>query len=129
MFSKSLIVSVFLLTLTSSVNVQAAPAPALGIRGNLGRDDIQPPSNRNHERSLKQDIEDAFNIGSFGKAVSTVLSSVDGRDNLEEGRDFAESAVQDFKNAEQTAEDDLSKDFKRYCKSFFFFLILPLVAY
>jgi hypothetical protein len=47
MFSKSLIVSVFLLTLTSSVNVQAAPAPALGIRGNLGRDDIQPPSNRN----------------------------------------------------------------------------------
>jgi hypothetical protein len=49
MFSKSFIAFVFLLTLTSSVNVQAAAiSPALSIRGNLMRNDLQRPSNGNH---------------------------------------------------------------------------------
>jgi len=47
MFSKSFIASVFLLTLTSSVNAHAAIAPALGVKGNPVRNDVQRPSGGN----------------------------------------------------------------------------------
>ena len=48
MFSKSFIAFVFLFTLTSSVNVQAAPSPALDMRGNLVRNDVELSSNCSH---------------------------------------------------------------------------------
>jgi hypothetical protein len=66
MFSKSLIVSVFLLTLTSSVDVQAAPAPALGIRCNLVRNDVQHPSNHNP----CGDVSITKNIGTSTRAAA-----------------------------------------------------------
>jgi len=44
MFSKSLIAPLFLLALTSSVNAHAAIAPALGVKGNPVRGDVQRPS-------------------------------------------------------------------------------------
>jgi hypothetical protein len=66
MFSKSLIVSVFLLILTSSVDVQAAPAPALGIRCNLVRNDVQHPSNHNP----CGDVSITNNIGTSTRAAA-----------------------------------------------------------
>jgi hypothetical protein len=44
MFSKSFIAPIFLLALTSSVNAHAAIAPALGVKGNPARSDVQRPS-------------------------------------------------------------------------------------
>jgi hypothetical protein len=44
MFSKSLIAPIFLLALTSSVNAHAVIAPALGIKENPARSDVQRPS-------------------------------------------------------------------------------------
>ena len=44
MFSKSFIAPIFLLALTSSVNAHAAIAPALGVKGNTTRSDVQRPS-------------------------------------------------------------------------------------
>jgi hypothetical protein len=44
MFSKSFIASIFLLALTTSVNAHAAIAPALGVKGNPVRGDVQRPS-------------------------------------------------------------------------------------
>jgi hypothetical protein len=44
MFSKSFIASVFFLALMSSVNAHAVVAPALGVRGNPARSDVQRPS-------------------------------------------------------------------------------------
>jgi hypothetical protein len=47
MFSKSLIAFLFLFTLTSSVNAHAAIAPALGVKGDPTRNDVQRPSGGN----------------------------------------------------------------------------------
>jgi hypothetical protein len=44
MFSKSFIAPLFLLALSSSVNAHAAIAPALGVKGNPVRGDVQRPS-------------------------------------------------------------------------------------
>ena len=44
MFSKSFIAPLFLLALTSSVNAHAGVTPALGVKGNLSRKDVQRPS-------------------------------------------------------------------------------------
>ena len=44
MFFKSLIAPIFLLALTSSVNAHAVVAPALGVKGNPARSDVQRPS-------------------------------------------------------------------------------------
>ncbi|KAH9994221.1 hypothetical protein BJV77DRAFT_1101383 [Russula vinacea] len=44
MFSKSFIAPIFLLALASSVNAHAAIAPALGVKGNPARSDVQRPS-------------------------------------------------------------------------------------
>lgn len=44
MFSKSFIAPIFLLALTSSVNAHAGITPALGVKGNLARSDVQRPS-------------------------------------------------------------------------------------
>ncbi|KAH9994225.1 hypothetical protein BJV77DRAFT_1182556 [Russula vinacea] len=44
MFFKSFIAPIFLLALTSSVNAHAAIAPALGVKGNPARSDVQRPS-------------------------------------------------------------------------------------
>jgi hypothetical protein len=44
MFPKSFIAPTFLLALTSSVNAQAAVAPALGVNGTTAANDVQKPS-------------------------------------------------------------------------------------
>ena len=44
MFSKSFIAPILLLALTSSVNAHSAIAPALGVKGNPARSDVQRPS-------------------------------------------------------------------------------------
>ena len=44
MFSKSFIAPIFFLALTSSINVHAVVAPALGVKGNPARSDVQRPS-------------------------------------------------------------------------------------
>jgi hypothetical protein len=47
MFSKSFIVPVFLLALTSSVNAQALISPPIGVRGKPEEGDVQSPSPSN----------------------------------------------------------------------------------
>jgi hypothetical protein len=44
MFSKSLIALIFFLASTSSINAHAVVAPALGVKGNPARSDVQRPS-------------------------------------------------------------------------------------
>jgi phage gp45-like len=44
MFSKSFIVPIFLLALTSTVDAHALITPALGVKGNGARSDVQRPS-------------------------------------------------------------------------------------
>jgi hypothetical protein len=44
MFSKSFIAPIFLLALTSSVNAHAGITPALGVKGDFTRNDVQRPS-------------------------------------------------------------------------------------
>jgi hypothetical protein len=104
MFSKCFIAFVFLFTLTSSVNVQAAPV---------------------HERGLEKDLEDAVDIGSLAKTVAGFLRSTEKRDSLKEGREVSGSMIQAIEDALDTSKEDVSKDVKRYCKSCFFFSFYP----
>jgi hypothetical protein len=45
MFSKSFIAPLIFLVLTSSVNAHCGVTPALGVKGNMKRSDVQRPSN------------------------------------------------------------------------------------
>jgi hypothetical protein len=44
MFSKSLVASIFLIASISSANAHAGVSPALGVKGQLTRNDVQRPS-------------------------------------------------------------------------------------
>jgi hypothetical protein len=76
MFSKSLIAPLFLLALTSSVNAHAAVAPALGVKGNPARSDVQRPSQAkpcgNIDIAQNLDTSTAVNANANGSFAASI---------------------------------------------------------
>jgi hypothetical protein len=77
MFSKLLIAPIFLLALTSSVNAHAAIAPALGVKGDPTRNDVQQPSQANPCGNINtaQNLDtstpvNAFANGTFSASIT-----------------------------------------------------------
>ncbi|KAI0251236.1 hypothetical protein BJV78DRAFT_1213598 [Lactifluus subvellereus] len=85
MLSKSFIASVFLLTLTSSVNAHAAISPALGVKGNPVRNDVQRPSNGKPcgNVNIAQNIDTSTPVvadanGTFSASITNFNPGADG---------------------------------------------------
>ena len=76
MFSKSIIAPLFLLALTSSVNAHAAVAPALGVKGNPARSDVQRPSQAkpcgNIDIAQNLDTSTAVNANANGSFAASI---------------------------------------------------------
>jgi hypothetical protein len=76
MFSKSLIAPIFLLALTSSVNAHAGVSPALGVKGNLARSDVQRPSQAkpcgNIDIAQNLDTSTAVNANGNGSFAASI---------------------------------------------------------
>jgi hypothetical protein len=76
MFSKSIIAPIFLLALTSSVNAHALIAPALGVKGDGTRNDVQRPSDANRcgNVNIVQNLDTSTPVQA--KADGTFLASI-----------------------------------------------------